>query len=108
MNFEIVQLKQFAGNHAGIYSIYIENEHQTLFECFIKENYDSFKSEINNIVQRLKSISNKTGARDIFFKLNEGNRGDGVSALYDEPDSSLRLYCIRYGNSLVILGGGGH
>ena len=30
-----------------------------------------------------------------------------VCALYDNPNSKLRLYCIRLGKSLVILGGGG-
>ena len=34
--------------------------------------------------------------------------GDGVCALYDDPDKNLRLYCIRYGSLIVILGGGGH
>jgi putative component of toxin-antitoxin plasmid stabilization module len=108
MNFEIIQLNQFSGNHAGIYSIYLEDEQQTLFERFIKENFNSFKSEINDIMKRLKSINYITGAREQFFKQNEGNPGDGVCALYDEPHSNVRLYCIRYGNSLIILGGGGH
>jgi L-rhamnose mutarotase len=48
MNFEIIQLNQFSGNHAGIYSIYLKNEQQTLFERFIKENFNSLKSEIHN------------------------------------------------------------
>lgn len=108
MNFEIIKLNQFYGNHAGIYSIYLEDEQQTLFERFIKENFNSFKSEIKDIMKRLKSINYMTGAREQFFKQNEGNPGDGVCALFDEPHSNLRLYCIRYGNSLVILGGGGH
>lgn len=108
MNFEIIKLNQFSGNHAGIYSIYLEDEQQTLFERFIKENFNSFKSEIKDIVKRLKSINYMTGAREQFFKQNEGNPGDGVCALFDEPHSNVRLFCIRYGNSLVILGGGGH
>ena len=33
--------------------------------------------------------------------------GDLVCALFDIPNSNLRLYCIRFGNSLIILGGGG-
>ena len=32
---------------------------------------------------------------------------DLVCALYDNPDRKLRLYCIRYGMSLIIVGGGG-
>ncbi len=31
-----------------------------------------------------------------------------VCALYDNPNSNLRLYCIRFASSLVILGGGGY
>lgn len=30
-----------------------------------------------------------------------------VCALYDLPENNLRLYCIRYGNAAIILGGGG-
>lgn len=107
MNFKIVQLSQFSGYHAGIYSIYLENEQETLFERFLKENINLFKSEIIDINSRLITINKKTGARDIYFKLNEGNPGDGVCALYDKPESNLRLYCIKFGNTLVILGSGG-
>lgn len=72
------------------------------------ENNTIFKSEINNIVQRLRAIGSKTGAREIYFKKKEGILGDGVCALYDDPDRNLRLYCIRYGKQIVVLGGGGH
>lgn len=41
-----------------------------------------------------------------FFKEKEGGPGDGVCALYDE-ESKLRLYCIKYGTQLVVVGGGG-
>lgn len=107
MEFKIVQLQQFSGYKAGIYSIFLEDEQITLFERFVIENSISFKSEIIDIVKRLKTINNKTGAREQFFKLNEGYPGDGICALFDEPNSNLRLYCIRYGNSILILGGGG-
>jgi hypothetical protein len=108
MNYQLKKLRQFNGNRAGIYSINLENEQETLFERFLKENINLFKSEIIDINSRLITINKKTGARDIYFKLNEGNPGDGVCALYDKPESNLRLYCIKYGNTLVILGGGGH
>lgn len=32
--------------------------------------------------------------------------GDGICALYDNPDKNLRLFCIRNGNVNVIIGGG--
>lgn len=108
MKFKIVQLSQFSGNKAGIYSIYLQNEQKTLFECFCSENFVSFKSEIINIVSSLKTINNKTGAKEQLFIINEGNLGDGICALYDTPESNLRLYCIKFGSSLLILGNGGH
>ena len=107
MKFKVVQLSQFNGNKAGIYSVYLNDEQKTLFECFLKDNINAFKSEIISINKTIIAINSKTGARESFFKTNEGNPGDGVCALYDDPGSKLRLYCIRYGNSLVILGSGG-
>lgn len=108
MKYKIVQLSQFNGNKAGIYSVYLSDEQKTLFECFLRENIITFKSEIIDINKRINAINKKTGARDIFFKLDEGIPSDGVCALYDDPAHNLRLYCIRFGNSLVILGGGGY
>ena len=107
MKFKIVQLGQFNGNKAGIYSFYLFDEQKTLFERFLMDNLITFKSEIININKTIIAINRKTGARETFFKHNEGHPGDGVCALYDEPIKNLRLYCIRYGNSLVLLGGGG-
>lgn len=52
-------------------------------------------------------MAHHTSAQEHFFKLYEGKLGDGVCALYDEPDAKLRLYCIRYGSAIVIIGGGG-
>jgi hypothetical protein len=40
-------------------------------------------------------------------KTFEGKPGDGVCALYDEPESNLRLYCIRYGTQILVIGNGG-
>ena len=107
MNYRLLKLTQFSGEAASIYAVFLTDENKTLFEIFIEENINAFISELKDIFKRLKVIGDDTGARDIFFKLNEGSPGDLVCALYDKPDSNLRLYCIRFGNSLVILGGGG-
>lgn len=107
MKFEIVKLNKFNGNKCGVYSIFVDDEQKTLFDRFLGENKILFKHEIQNILERLRTINSVTGAREKFFKLNEGNPSDGICALFDIPDSNLRLYCIRFGNSLIILGGGG-
>lgn len=92
MKYKIVELANISGNESTIYSIIVNNETQTLFDKFILENLDSFKSEIIYILDRLETIGNDTGARHSFFKHNEGELGDGVVALYDLPGSNLRLY----------------
>lgn len=108
MRCKLVKINQLSGNAASIYSVAINGEAETLLDKFIKENIISFKNETKDLFKRLKTIGNKTGARPQFFKLKEGAPGDGVCALYDNPNSNLRLYCIHFGNELIIVGGGGH
>jgi len=107
MKYRLVKLSSFSANECSIYSILLNDEQETLLEKFIKENKDTFLSEIKDILQRLRTIGHKTGARIDFFKLDEGYPGDGVCALYDDEESNLRLYCIRYGTQLVVVGSGG-
>ena len=108
MKLSLKKLHRISGNGASIYVVQFEGETETSLDKFITENSASFKSETKDIVRRLKSIGLKTGARPQFFKENEGAPGDGVCALYDDPDSHLRLYCIRYGTQIIVVGGGGH
>ena len=108
MKFKIVKLNQFSGNKAGVYSVVLNNDEETLLNKFVRENEISFKSETKDIIKRLYSIGHCTGARSQFFKEWEGKPGDGVCALYDKPYSNLRLYCICYGTQLIIIGSGGH
>jgi hypothetical protein len=107
MKFEIVELDEFSGRKASIYSIWIDNIEKTLFDQFVEENENSYMNELGSITDRLELIGNLTGAKEQFFKLNEGTLGDGICALYDSPDKKLRLYCIRNGSTCIILGGGG-
>jgi hypothetical protein len=107
VNYEIVELEQFSGHRATIYSVILEGHDRTLFDHFVDENEAHYPKELRFIAARLSEMGHNTGAREIFFKHNEGKPGDGVCALYDDPKSRLRLYCIRYGNIALIVGGGG-
>lgn len=103
-------MDDLSGLKATIYSIILEEDEDsgtTLLEHFVTENMQSHHAEIQNILERLKTIGAKTGARDHFFKEWEGKPGDGVCALYDDPDKHLRLYCIRFGTAVLVVGGGG-
>lgn len=105
MQVEIVKI--LSGSCANFYTVKIDGDSLTLFEKFISENKSKYNNELNNIRDRLKVMSDRTGARETFFKINEGVPGDGVCALYDDPEKKLRLYCVRYGTVVVILGSGG-
>jgi hypothetical protein len=103
-------MDDLSGKKGTIYSVILEEDEDsgtTLLEHFVTENLGTHDEEIQNIVSRLKVIGQKTGARDHFFKDWEGRPGDGVCALYDDPDKHLRLYCIRFGTSVLVVGGGG-
>ena len=108
MNYKLLKLDKFSGSEASVYTIMLIDEGVSLLERFVSENSISHKDETKDILARLITIGHKTGAREQFFKFKEGKPGDGVVALYDKPDSNLRLYCIRYGSLIVIVGGGGY
>lgn len=107
MEFELVKLANFSNNEVSVYTLVDNDTGISLFQNFIQENMQDFPDEVKDITKRILAMK-EVGARESFFKLNEGKPGDGVCALYDLEGSNLRLYCIRYGTLLVILGGGGH
>jgi hypothetical protein len=107
VEYEIVKLSLLSGTHCTVYSIIPERGGLTLYDVFINENIADFREEERDINNRLKLIGTKHGARHSYFKHFEGRYGDGVCALYDLPEKNLRLYCIRYGSDVIILGGGG-
>lgn len=107
MTYCIQKHPSLSGKSASIYCLYCEEDKKNLLEQFVNENYKNFPYEVKDILKRLKSIGHKTGARESFFKPNEGKLGDGVCALYDNPDKNLRLFCIRNGTVNVIIGSGG-
>jgi hypothetical protein len=108
MKFEIVELEDLSGKYATIYSVIVNGDSETLFDKFLNENKDAFRSELKTIIGTIEDISHKNGARRHYFKENEGKLGDLVCAMFDTPNSNLRLYCLRFGTTVIVLGGGGY
>ena len=106
MNFLLKKKTELSGKKATIYTVEL-TDGTDLFEQFLSENRGDYDDDLSDILQRIRSMATKTGAQVHFFKTKEGKPGDGVCALYDNPGKNLRLYCIRMGNAVVILGGGG-
>ncbi len=108
MKYKIEKLEEVSGRKASIYSIKMEGKEQTIFEQFLEDYCDEFQVEIEEIAAKVYNIGHKYGARNQFFKFNEGKAGDLVMALYDHPERKLRIYGIKYASTLIILGSGGH
>ena len=107
MFYEIIELEGLSGSECTIYSIVPAGSNLSIFREFIERNKTDFAKEVKDITERLTLIGKGTGARVGFFKEFEGRPGDGVCALFDLPGNHLRLYCIRFGMTVIILGGGG-
>jgi len=105
LNFRLVELPEFTGRGATIYSVVLGSDDVTLFDQFVIDNEGAYGEEVDEIVGTVAAIG-QIGARWQFFKPNEGLPGDGVCALYDFENRKLRLYCIRYSKFMVILGSG--
>lgn len=103
MNFEIVDLEEFSGNMARIYSIMLDGDDLTLLDHFFEDN-QQYEDELKVIASKLVSMGNATGCRIQYFKEHEGAPGDGVVALWYKR---MRLYCLRFDNTCIFIGSGG-
>lgn len=103
MKFEIVNIDEFSGEMAQIYSVMFEDDDMTLMDHFFEENAQQYKEEMKEMAKKLEAMGNSTGCRIQFFKENEGAPGDGVVAFWYKR---MRLYCLRIGSACIILGGG--
>lgn len=104
MKFEIVNIDEFSGGMAQIYSIMFEDDDMTLMDHFFDDNAQ-YAKELEEMAVKLESMGNHTGCRVQFFKENEGALGDGVVAFWN---NRMRLYCLRIGSACIILGDGGY
>lgn len=107
MKFELVEIEDLSDGRCHIYSVLLDNQEKTELEKFYSTVSQSFPEEVLEMMDRLEYIGHERGADEFFFKLGEGRPGDGVCALFDRPDAHLRLYCIRFGSLVLVVGGGG-
>ena len=99
-----------------IFTIKIDDANETEFKKFFvlfKDTEDSFiKDDMDMILAAIEKIA-QNGALESYFRL-EGKMSDRICAipLLIKPrditkHGTLRLYCIRVSDSLLIIGGGG-
>lgn len=104
MKFEIVNIEEFSGEMAQIYSVMFENDDMTLMDHFFEDNA-IYEEELKEMAKKLISMGKSTGCRIQFFKENEGAPGDGLVAFWYKR---MRMYCLRIGSACIILCDGGY
>ena len=104
MKFELVNIDEFSGDMAQIYSVIFEDDDMTLMDHFFEDNAQ-YEEELREMTKKLISMGNDTGCRIQFFKENEGAPGDGLGAFWYKR---MRMYCLRIGSACIILGDGGY
>jgi hypothetical protein len=90
------------------YSIVINGNKDCEMERFLRDMQSSGEAKyLPQIVNLLEKIG-QHGAQERYFR-HEGKRNDNVFAIPDHYliNSDYRLYCLRYGESIVVLGNGG-
>lgn len=105
MDFEIVEMQDFTGPKAHVYSVIPEGEEIPLLDQFFEEN-KSHASDLKKVILRLKTMANDTGFRKIYLKEGEGGWTDGMFAL--KKTGRLRLYGIYFHDAVVLFGSGGY
>ena len=104
MKFDIINIEEFSGQQAQIYSIMYEDDNMTLLDHFFEDNKE-YQEEIEEIARKLIVMGKDSGCKPTFFKPNEGSPGDGMVALWYKQ---IRLYCLRYDNTCIFIGSGGY
>lgn len=105
MKFDIVNIEEFSGQKAQIYSIMYEGDDMTLMDHFFEDNEKDHQEDLEEMASKLHVMGNDTGCRVQWFKLYEGALGDGVVAF---SYNRMRLYCLRYDNTCIFIGSGGY
>ena len=102
---KILSLEQT--EQAGLFTIIFEGENDSEFVKFVEKfkNDAERKSDLTFILNQIESMMRRNGFLERNFR-PEGKMKDDVVAM-PVYRSSLRLYCLRMSDSVLIVGNGG-
>ena len=100
--------------NVSIYSPKYDGEMQTEFEKFMSDNgslsHPQLKKDFDAIIAVIKKIVNDCGARENLFRL-EGKNIKAIPLCIEQRRrrgvGTLRLYCIRISEKVLVMGNGG-
>ena len=98
----------------SIYSPKFDGETMTEFEKFMFINrdlpYPQLKRDFDAIISVIKKMADDCGARENLFRLEGRNKAIPLCVSLRRKDRSvgtLRLYCIRISDKILVIGNGG-
>ena len=107
MKIKLVKINNISGGLTSFYSVCYEPSEVTIFDEFCSQYRNTYGSQIREINTRLLDMGTNMGANQFFFKPKRIKKGDNVCILKEPHLTEMRLFCIKYGEKLVVLGGGG-
>jgi hypothetical protein len=96
----------YKGKKTTFYTVVFEGEQFAEVIKFFQDNKTTFGNDLVLIRELIENMADKKGAEEVFFRMEEGQRTDAVTAIPRES-SKLRLYCLRFSKGTVILYNGG-
>ena len=98
----------------SIYSPKFEGESMTEFEKFLSDNraltHPQLKKDFDAIISAIQKMINDCGARENLFRLEGGNIKAiplCIGSRRRKDIGTVRLYCIRFSDRLLVIGNGG-
>ena len=105
LGFRLVRLK--VGRKAKIYSIQFDGEEKHEFEKFLEKSEVQNHPDFQALRKKLKEMYNKRGLLEDYFIPEDDRCLHPEISRIDYGTGKLRLYCIRWDDNLLIVGGGG-
>jgi hypothetical protein len=104
VKFSIIHIEELSGAKAQIYTLKYEGKYVSELQSFIYKFQDTHSKILDEVVQRIHTISKRNGIEESFF-LRECPESHNVFRLLETSD--LRIYCIMFSNVVLLFGSGG-
>jgi len=98
-------IKYLEGKKTNIYAVCLDDSTACEFDKFLNSCPEEFNEEIEWLVDTIVNIKDNIGIRDGFFK-DQGIESIHRFINHKDKKASIRVFCLKWGNSVIILGGG--
>lgn len=73
MKFDIINIEEFSGQKAQIYSIMYEDDDMTLMDHFFEDNSEEHQEDLEEMAAKLRVMGNDFGCRAHYFNVSSTN-----------------------------------